>query len=143
MTPTYRAWSAMLQRCTNESHPDWANYGGRGIAVCERWRIFDNFLADMGERPVGPQRLTIERVENSRGYEPGNCEWRTYTQQARNRRGNHLVTIAGDTMTLAEWFERTGTNKKTYYHRKRKGWTDEEALLVPSQRVAKKLRQGG
>lgn len=83
--PTYITWAAMIQRCTNESSPGFKNYGGRGITVCERWRNrFSAFLADMGERPPG---LTIDRIDNERGYEPSNCRWATKTQQSRNRRG--------------------------------------------------------
>lgn len=82
-TSTYYIWAAMVQRCTNPNNADWPDYGGRGITVCERWRDFRNFLADMGEHPAG---MSIDRVDNNRGYEPGNCRWATGKQQARNSR---------------------------------------------------------
>jgi hypothetical protein len=83
LTPTYRTWRGVLNRCLNRGDPKWMYYGARGIGVCERWRTFENFLADMGERPHG---TSIDRIDNTRGYEPGNCRWATWSQQCRNRR---------------------------------------------------------
>lgn len=80
---TYNSWSGIIQRCTNPKYWQWDNYGGRGIAVCERWLSFENFLVDMGERPPG---TSIDRINNSGNYEPGNCRWATPTQQTANRR---------------------------------------------------------
>lgn len=82
-TATYRSWAAMIQRCTNPERDNYSYYGGRGIKVCDRWRVFENFVADMGLRPPG---RTIGRIDNDGDYEPGNCRWETMKIQSGNRR---------------------------------------------------------
>jgi hypothetical protein len=81
-TPTYRSWLSMKARCSNPKSPNWLRYGGRGIAVCSRWQQFENFSADMGERPPGK---TLDRSNNDLGYFPSNCRWATPKEQAANR----------------------------------------------------------
>ncbi len=76
----------MNERCTNANNAAFKYYGGRGISVCRRWRSFNNFLADMGERPPG---LTLDRRNNDIGYRPSNCRWATRKQQTDNRREQH------------------------------------------------------
>lgn len=84
-TPTYASWQSMLYRC---KAPKYKYYSQRGITVCDRWRTFENFLADMGERPDG---TTLDRRDNDKGYEPGNCRWSTPAEQSRNARGLRLT----------------------------------------------------
>lgn len=125
-TPTYGSWKHMIRRCTNPKSEQYANYGGRGIAVCERWLKFENFLADIGERPRG---TTIDRYPNNDGhYEPGNCRWATATQQRRNMRTNRLVTYQGRTQALAEWCEQLGLNYAMVRSRLRAGSTPDRAF---------------
>lgn len=92
-TGTYNTWHNMKHRCTERRGKRYKSHGERGIRVCERWQTFENFLADMGERPLG---TSIDRINNDRDYEPGNCRWADSVTQGRNRRNVFL------TMELAE-----------------------------------------
>lgn len=127
-TPTYRVYLQMIRRCENKKNKSYADYGGRGIAVCQRWReSYELFLGDMGERP-SPSH-SIDRIDNNGNYEPGNCRWATITQQRRNRRTTKWLTIYGKRMAAVEWAEVSMTNPKTVYARLANGWTDKEAVF--------------
>ncbi len=82
--PEYKVWEAMKHRCQNPANKKFADYGGRGIVVCDRWQGFASFFEDMGPRPT--PRHSIDRVDNNRGYEPSNCRWATASEQRANRR---------------------------------------------------------
>lgn len=89
---TYASWQAMLQRCRNSRNKDYPRWGGAGVKVCERWTEFENFLADMGQRPDGK---TLDRIDTLGNYEPGNCQWASLSEQQRNRRGSMEWHIKG------------------------------------------------
>lgn len=122
----YRVWEAMHQRCGNPNANFYGDYGGRGIRICSRWDTFENFLADMGERP-GPKH-TIDRIDNNGHYEPENCRWATKTEQSRNRRGLRMVMFRGRQLCLAEALEITGVSRGAFDGRIKRGWSVERAL---------------
>lgn len=126
-TPEYSAWTSMKQRCTNPKCRNYPNYGGRGIRVCERWESsFEAFLADMGPRPS--RKHSLDRENNNGNYEPGNCRWATVRQQARNKRTSRVLTVAGESATVAEWADRAGLGRSTVKERLRRNWTPENCL---------------
>lgn len=105
-SPTYNSWAGMMQRCYYPKHVKYHLYGGRGIEVCERWHLFDNFLADMGERPMG---TSLDRIDGTKGYSPDNCRWSTKSEQMRNT-GRALVF---EGKPLAQWAEESGVPYQT------------------------------
>jgi hypothetical protein len=119
----------MIDRCTNKNHPAYKNYGGRGITVCESWLSFENFLADMGERPEG---LSLDREKNELGYSKTNCRWVTRVTQERNKRTNVMVTALGRTQPLVAWAEETGIQAQTIAYRIRHGWEADKAVTTPT-----------
>lgn len=123
----------MVQRCCNPKAPKWRFYGARGISLCERWRKFDNFVADMGERP-GPQ-YTLDRIDTWSGYGPGNCRWTTYDVQRANRRDAHWITFNGVTRTVGQWACTIDVPYRTLRSRLyQMGWSIDRALSTPSGR---------
>lgn len=129
-SPEWIVWRAVLARCGNKKNPAYPEYGGRGIKVCDRWRSFENFFADMGPRPS--LEYSIDRYPNQNGdYEPGNCRWATMTEQNRNRTNNLLLTVNGITKTAIEWIEETGLPRHVLYGRIRSRWPHDLAVLTP------------
>lgn len=138
-TREHRAWLDMKRRCNNPKRSDYRWYGGRGITVCAEWEhSFENFLSALGPCPAG---LTLDRIESSIGYQPGNCRWATPQQQANNRRTNRLLTLGNETHTMAEWSRRTGLTMPTIQLRVgRRGWSVERALTTPPLKAKNTLR---
>lgn len=99
-TSIYRIWGGMLQRCTNPNHTQYKDYGGRGIRVDSRWGSFENFHADMGDRPEG---LSLDRIDNNDDYGPYNCRWATRQEQHNNRRNTLHICHNGKTQTFSQW----------------------------------------
>ena len=137
---TWQSWHAMNKRCRDKRD---ANYGGRGIRVCDRWTGrdgFSNFLLDMGERPSG---MTLDRIDVDGDYAPSNCRWACPAEQARNTRRNILITYQGRTQILEDWAREVGINWTTLYERIHTcGWTVERALQEKVTRVGNRTAHG-
>lgn len=139
-SPEYVAYSQMMARCYCTTNKAFHRYGGRGVAVCDRWRAGDGsqtgfqcFVTDMGRRPTPDHSL--DRRDNDLGYSPENCRWATPLEQSRNKRGLRMVEYAGRTVPLSQACEMAGLS---YGMVKRRinalGWTAERALSTPSAR---------
>lgn len=136
-TRAYRIWQKMLRRCLKEGDKDFHKYGARGITVCEEWKNFEGFIADMGQPPEG---TSIDRIDGTKGYEPGNCRWATIFEQNRNRRNVLIITVGDFSGTIQDWSARTGMPTGTIHNRiKRSGMTPEDAVTLP----VKKRRPNG
>ncbi len=124
-TKLYSVWGNMMRRCTSPSDPHWKYYGARGIGVCKRWHDFQAFAADMGEPADG---MTLERVDNAKGYSPANCRWATMKEQCANRRHPKPHNVD----SLRQKALRAGVAYHVVYLRiKRLGWSEADALRVP------------
>jgi hypothetical protein len=131
--PAWGVWHSMKQRCLDVNHPAFHNYGGRGISVCDRWlENFENFWQDMGS--TWKKGLELDRVDNNRGYEPGNCRWVERKTNNRNRRTNRVVDSPLGRMTVAELSEKTGIGVTTLLYRLDHGWPTESLCVPPDTR---------
>jgi len=134
-TRTYNIWQAMKQRCNNPKTIEYKHYGGKGIAVCKRWMKFENFIKDIGEIPVG---LTLDRINNNKGYSPKNCKLSTMKEQERNKTNNHILNYKNKQQCLTAIAEQHNINRKTLEHRLNRGLSIEEALTIPIRKKEKK-----
>lgn len=116
-TRLYNAWSNMKQRCYNKNSERYEDYGGRGIEVCQEW--LDDFMNFYNWAMANGYRddLTIDRIDNDKGYSPDNCRWATYKEQANNKRNNVLLLYKGEKKTLGEWAEEVGMGYETLHSR--------------------------
>jgi hypothetical protein len=139
-SPTYKSWHMMKQRCCNPNNAQYHDYGGRGITMCSRWMSFENFLADMGERPDG---TSIERKDNNIGYYPDNCCWATKSAQQRNRRANRYLELDGRRMILVDWAAELDITPHALIGRLNRGWTMQAALTTPAANRGRRKKMGG
>ncbi len=123
----YKVWTEMKQRCRNPKDKYYPNYGGRGIKVCERWQLFENFYADMGEIPKGHQ---LDRKDNDGNYCAENCRWATRIQQQNNTRKNFIIKFNGHSHTLSEWARIKNIKRSTLQNRVNHHWPLDK-LFIP------------
>ncbi len=136
-SPTYQAWVQMKMRC--EKHP---HYIKRGIKLCERWERFENFLTDMGERHPG---MSVDRINNSLGYEPSNCRWATKVEQMNNQTKNIFIEAFGERKTVAMWSRdsRCVTGYAGLYKRILRGVKPEVAITTPNRKACGVMTEEG
>jgi hypothetical protein len=143
---SYVMWQSVVQRCCNPRYSEYHRYGGRGISVCAAWReSFERFatdlVAEIGPRPDGHQ---IDRVDNDRGYEPGNVRWATPKENGNNRSNSIRITYDGETLTASQWAERVGGPTGPQIARRIAiGWSAEEAITKPPEAPAEELEIDG
>jgi hypothetical protein len=136
-TKIYRLWRSMHERCYDPKNNSYRYYGAKGITVCERWHQFENFYADMGERPAD---MSLDRIKSTKEYSKENCRWATLKDQARNRRSSRFLTFKGETKTVAEWAEIIGVHQNCLYGRlNRERMSVEDALSKPFRKITKRV----
>lgn len=128
-TLTYSSWKSMRARCNNPNDPSYPRYGGAGVTVDPRWDKYENFLADMGERPS--KRHSIDRIDVNGSYTPGNCRWATSSQQQRNKKNTTMIEFNGELRVMAEVAEIIGIPLRFLHNRRASGWTDYEIVSTP------------
>lgn len=127
----YRAWTNMKSRCNNDKTPKFKNHGGRGISVCDQWKDYINFHLWATENGY-KDNLSLERIDNDKGYSPENCKWATCSEQNINKRTNRIVTVDGISRTVKEWSIVTGAKQPTLHARLNDyGWGDEKTIKTP------------
>lgn len=133
-TPEYRTWVSMRSRCRNPNTTHFSFYGGRGIRVCPEWDAsFEAFLRDVGPRPSDDHSL--DRIDNDRGYEPGNVRWAPSAIQNRNKRSFNFYEYEGDMLTMPQIADRTGIPLDRLRYRIAQGWSLQEAIELPALRI--------
>lgn len=126
-TPIYNTWQCMINRCTRAAVKCYPRYGGRGITVSQDWLVFENFYRDMGDCPDG---MTLERIDNHKGYSKENCKWATLHDQCRNRRSNVWLVIDGKKLCIEDWSKESGAvSSKNISKRLKRGWSARDAVF--------------
>lgn len=133
----YDIWHGMIRRCHDPRRKDYPKYGGRGIKVCDEWResysVFEKWAIAHGYK----EGMTLDRINNKHGYSPLNCRWLSTRNQSYNRKTNHYITVNGETRTIEQWSIKTGLSPDCIVHRLQRGWSEKDAVTIPSRRKKK------
>lgn len=139
-SPEYKSWLHMKDRCLNKDNKYYSSYGGRGITVHPEWvDNFQSFYDHIGPRPHPSS--SVDRIDNNKGYVPGNVRWASHIQQVRNTRQNRMIEWNGEVKTLGAWAEELAMSSRTLQTRLSRGWTVDRALGTPIRQ--QKSRRGG
>lgn len=134
LTPEFRSWTQMIRRCTEPNSGSYSRYGAVGVTVCEEWLKFESFLASVGARPAAG--YAIDRIDGTKGYEPGNVKWSSVHEQNRNKKSNRWIEFNGKRLVAADWARELGMDSRVIYGRFAQGITDPAELLAPAKRSA-------
>lgn len=137
-TRLYKIWASMKVRCNRKTAINYYLYGGRGIKVCNEWANDFEKFREWSLANGYADDLTIDRINTNGDYEPLNCRWVTYKEQANNRRNNTLITYNNETHTMREWGRITGVGGDNIYNRLQDGWSIEKALTIPVKHYRKR-----
>lgn len=139
----YRIWVGMKARCNNSKCHSFPRYGGRGIAVCTEWERDFSAFQEWAKANGYRDELTLDRIDNDKGYCPENCRWVPMYIQVNNRSNNCFLTLDGRTQTVAQWSRELGIPETTVRERKKRGWSDERTLLTPSASMVSATKTKG
>lgn len=132
-------WNKIFQRCYNQNNPDYRNYGGRGVKVCDEWHSYTAFrdwaVANGYDESAPYGVCTLDRMDVNGDYSPDNCRFVGLKEQCRNKQYNHFITYRGERKTVAEWAEITGISASALYNRFNRGWSVERAFTQPVREV--------
>lgn len=128
-TREYGIWANMRARCSNKKTKNYHRYGGRGIVVCEEWKTFEGFYADMGR---APKEHSLDRIDNNGNYEPENVKWATAKEQANNTIRNRIIEYKGESRTLAQWVDKLSLGYSRVQYRLGKGMAVADAFTRPT-----------
>jgi len=129
-TKFYKLWHGIIERCENSTNGSYKNYGAKGITICEEWHNYENFK-NWALNNGYKEGLSIDRIDNNKGYYPENCRWVTFIKQQNNKKDNHYITYNGKTQSISDWARELGTKYYTIHARIKRGWTEEEAISIP------------